>query len=99
MKVTILLQYLALLAPYRSLDAFLFYAAWSLIVINTLFYVATTLVTIFRCNPRKAIWNQVVKEAKCVDVGAAFMATAVFNIASDLMILLLPIRSVWALRI
>jgi hypothetical protein len=96
-KCAILLQYLHILAPNRTVNSFMFYGSWAVIVINTGFYLKTTLITIVICHPHDSTWNKSVKDGSCLSLVAPFMLTPPFNIASDLVIIL--IRSVWKLRI
>ncbi|KAF2832848.1 hypothetical protein CC86DRAFT_399514 [Ophiobolus disseminans] len=98
-KLAILLQYLRLLAPNRSVNRSLYFGAWIIIVLNTTFYIATTFVTIFLCRPRELIWNKFLQEGQCINQEAPIMFTALFNIISDIAILILPIKTIWGLQI
>jgi hypothetical protein len=98
-KLAILLQYLRLLAPSRTVNPFMFYGAWIIITVNTTFYIITTFISLFLCFPREMIWNKFIKEGHCINQDATIMFTALFNITSDIAILVLPVRSVWKLRI
>lgn len=61
------------------------------------FYVASTLVKIFECTPRSRIWDKSVA-GKCANVSAILNASGVFNIITDILILLVPVKSVWNLK-
>jgi hypothetical protein len=101
-KVTILLQYLRILAPNRTVNGTLWYGAWAIIAANILFYIPNFFVNIFLCNPREKIWNPILKKqpiGHCLDQRAVITAVGIFNIISDIAILILPTRSVWKLRI
>jgi hypothetical protein len=52
---------------------------------------------IFQCWPREKIWNPDV-EGRCIDAKAATLAAGIFNLISDLGILLLPIWATWHLQ-
>jgi hypothetical protein len=63
------------------------------------FYTITTLLTILACTPREKIWNKLYVGGHCMNYRAIIMSTAIFNIISDLAILLLPVQAVWKLQI
>ncbi|KAH4047460.1 hypothetical protein HBH70_147360 [Parastagonospora nodorum] len=98
-KLAILLQYLHLLAPNRTVNRFVFFGALIIMVVIAVFYITITLLSIFRCSPHEASWNRFIENAKCINLGELFIAAALFNILSDIAILLLPTRSIWVLRI
>lgn len=93
-KMSILVQYLQMFAPHRTVDKFMFWGSWSVILTSFAFYTADTFLTIFACTPRENIWNQFNPGDYCIDYHAVIFATGFFNIISDLAILLLPVRSV-----
>jgi len=64
-----------------------------------IFYVVDVPLRLFICVPREKIWNPFYQGGKCADQEALVMASASFNAASDFIILLLPIHSVWKLQI
>ncbi|KAF2804430.1 uncharacterized protein BDZ99DRAFT_481249 [Mytilinidion resinicola] len=55
-------------------------------------------VSAWACSLRKKAWNNLVP-GKCLDNNTMIMITCIWNIASDIIILGLPARSVWKLRI
>lgn len=99
LKLAILLQYLRLLAPQKTVDPFTFVAARVMIGVILVHYIISTCITAFACNPRERIWNPLVTEYKCLDNTVAILVTCLFNILSDLIILSLPTKSVWRLQI
>lgn len=64
-----------------------------------LFYFIDTIFEIVICNPREKIWNPLMTTGYCFNTNAAFQATGIFNVLSDFAILILPISSVWHLKI
>ena len=62
-----------------------------------MFYVATTFVKIWECTPRERIWNKSVP-GTCIDVSRLLNTSGSFNTITDTMILLVPVKSVWNLR-
>lgn len=97
-KTAIVLQYLQILCPTRSLNRFVFYGGWTTIISIFIFYFADIFLTLFICNPREKIWNDYVG-GTCMNYNALVLASAMFNILSDIVILLLPVKSIWQLRI
>ena len=61
------------------------------------FYLATFLVKIWECNPRERIWNRSIP-GKCVNVSSLLNASGLFNTLTDIIILLIPVKSVWNLN-
>jgi hypothetical protein len=98
-KTAIVLQYLQILCPSRTGNELIFFGGWGIIGAMFTFYICDVPLTLFICNPREKIWNDYYKGGKCMDYNALVLASALFNIFSDLVILLLPVRSVWKLRI
>ena len=94
-KLLILVQYLRIFAPTRR--GFTFWATHFLIWTNFMFYVAIFFVVIFECTPRERIWNPM-RPGTCVKINAVFISTGVWNVLSDVSILILPIRAIWLLQ-
>lgn len=98
-KVAILLQYLRLFAPKKTVNPVMFVGARAIIAITLVYYIISTSITIFACTPREKLWNPLVTEGHCLNNNIAVLFTCLFNIVSDVLILVLPARSVWRLRI
>ena len=98
-KTAILLQYLQMLAPFRTVNPLMYIGARAIILVTLVYYIISTFITIFACTPRERIWNPLVTEGHCLDNNTAVLFTCLFNIVSDIVILILPARSVWRLRI
>jgi hypothetical protein len=77
----------------------LFFGSWGVIVATFLFQAASVPLTLFICSPREKIWDSYYEGGKCMNIKAALYASAVFNIMADIVILLLPVRSVLKLQI
>ncbi|KAL8772712.1 MAG: hypothetical protein Q9194_004528, partial [Teloschistes cf. exilis] len=98
-KFALLLQYMRLLAPNRTINCTLFIGARAMIVIILVFYVIATFVQIFACSPREKIWNPLVTEGHCMNISAGGLITASFNMVSDFFIFVLPAKTFWNLQI
>ena len=73
---------------------------WTLrifMAILILFYLATFLVKIWECNPRERIWDRSIP-GKCVNVSSLLNTSGLFNTLTDIIILLIPVKSVWNLN-
>ena len=94
-KCAILSLYLRVFSPRRwsPLDT----AVRSFIVIICLFYFSITVAKICQCIPREGIWDKSVS-ATCVNLVALLDASGLFNIISDICILLVPLKGVWSLQ-
>ncbi|KAH7068960.1 hypothetical protein BKA63DRAFT_397026, partial [Paraphoma chrysanthemicola] len=60
--------------------------------------VATVFATIFQCVPLQRSWNKTV-DGTCIDSSMFWIANAVLNIATDVIVLALPVREVWKLQL
>ena len=98
-KMAVTLQYLRMFAPNRTVNPFVFYGSWIIITICTLFYITIVFLTVYACTPREKIWNRLLPGGQCLNYRATIVSTAFFNILSDIAILLLPVRTVWKMRI
>ena len=98
-KTAILLQYLSVFAPQKCMNSLMWWSARIIIIVTAVFYVLLLLIAIFACSPREAIWNPLITGAQCVDKSMLTLIDRLFNIISDIIILALPARAVWQLRI
>ena len=94
-KASILLLLARIFAPQRR--GLIYVMVHLLIWLNLVFYGAVTIVKIVQCIPRARIWDSSVT-GTCIDLTAVLKTTGIFNTASDLFILVLPIREIWKLK-
>jgi predicted secreted protein len=71
----------------------MFYGGFTTIVIMSMFYLAVFWTTLFQCSPREKICNPS-REGKCIGGVGLIVWTAIFNIVSDVVLLVLPVRSI-----
>ncbi|KAI9673626.1 MAG: hypothetical protein M1817_002263 [Caeruleum heppii] len=92
---------ISILLLYHRIFAIPSFRKWMYpcILFLVLFQVSTTLVDIFNCTPIKASWDKTLPNARCVDPPTLYMATAGINVATDIIILLIPLPLIWHLRI
>ena len=62
-----------------------------------MFYLAFFFVPIFQCSPRTKIWTPE-ESGRCLDVDALYLASASFNVISDIAMLSIPIYLIWNLQ-
>lgn len=96
-KMSILIFYLRL---GNAMDV-----SFRMAIYFVMFYVISTetiatLILIFRCNPIAASWDfSLVLTAKCLDAPKLYFSVGVVNVLSDVMILVLPVKMLWGLRL
>lgn len=61
-------------------------------------WLAGTLTSIFQCLPISSQWDPTV-HGYCINYGNLVLATGIINIITDLVIIALPIRLVWQLKL
>ena len=96
MKTTILMLYIRIFSP----------TPWSkfnigikvLIAVIDCFYTGNVFAKIFQCWPRSKIWMPST-QGTCINLPILLDVSGVFNCLSDIVILLVPIKGLWALRI
>jgi hypothetical protein len=98
-KMAILLQYLKLFAPSRSANKLMFFGSWMTMAATFIAYVVFMFWTLFYCTPRRMIWYKLIPGGKCHDVNDIILAQGAFNMASDIIILVLPTASLWQLSV
>ena len=98
-KTVILLQYQRIFAPRKSVDRVMFFSSWVLIVSIILWNFISTIIAIFACSPQEKFWNSLITYGHCLDYDIDVMLTAIFNILTDVLILILPTRAVWKLQL
>ncbi|KAF2125243.1 hypothetical protein P153DRAFT_378743 [Dothidotthia symphoricarpi CBS 119687] len=60
--------------------------------------VATIFATIFQCVPIERSWNKTI-EGSCIDSSKFWLANAILNISTDVIVLALPIREIFKLQL
>ena len=93
-KLAILLQIGNIFAPSRTR---LYWVICGLATLTVMYYFATMVARILACIPREKIWNPSVPGV-CINSAAAIVASAALNTISDIVLLILPLRSIWRLQ-
>ena len=95
-KVSIILQCLRIFAPFR-LNFVMFWASHTLIWTISIFYFTVTCLQVFACKPVAKYWDTDIP-GRCLNTISIGIATGIFNIVSDFMVLVLPQRIIWNLQ-
>ncbi|PVI05165.1 hypothetical protein DM02DRAFT_611014 [Periconia macrospinosa] len=97
LRLAIIVQIMRAFVTPRSRN-FTFWASWILIVSNVGFWATITMLEVFSCSPREKLWNPIV-EGTCINRHAYQIASAVMNMVSEMLIMLLPQRVIWGLNL
>ncbi|KAK5631089.1 hypothetical protein RRF57_006804 [Xylaria bambusicola] len=102
--VTLLLAKAAILLEWthifvvRSNRSRFYWICYSMIAINTSLYLATIFTITYACTPRERIWRRYIP-GTCINFNAFNIFITVFHLISDVLMLLLPQRVIWKLRL
>lgn len=96
LKLSILFQYLRIFVPIRTGNMVMYCGTVGLIVVNVIFYIISFFLDIAQCRPRARIWNPTIP-GTCMD-GSNVVPTAIFNVVSHFVILVLPLHRIWRLQ-
>lgn len=96
-KVSILLFYLRL---GRQNHNFFRYSTLGTIVLLSVFLAVCLVVVFVQCIPLEKYWDPIGLGSRgtCIDSTAFFYSTSAFNIATDVWILVLPVKLVWGVH-
>jgi hypothetical protein len=71
--------------------------SWIVIGFISLSTIIIQLLTVFACTPVQSFWDRDIK-GQCLDVGAIGFANSALAITQDLIILIMPMPSLWGLQ-
>jgi hypothetical protein len=60
--------------------------------------IALALALIFACSPIQKGWDPTITWGSCINRPAVYLATAIANTSSDVVLILVPLRVVWGLH-
>jgi hypothetical protein len=92
-KLSLLVVYLQL-SPQKWFRV----GAWFSIVVVTLYTSIITVLMFFHCRPVRRAFDFTIETGSCLDAGVLYMATAVSNIITDIMLFVLPTPMVLKLK-
>ena len=96
-KVSILLLYLRIFDGRHRVKTRTYISTQVVLYFNIIFYIAITVVKLFECIPRKKIWEPSTP-GTCINFYALLYVTGVFNIISDIALIVLPVVGIGALQ-
>lgn len=94
-KLSILMLYRRIFVPPRR--SIFNITLRSLECLIILFYISTSIVKIAQCIPREKILNRTLP-GTCINVSNLLNTSGMFNFITDILILLIPVKSVWKLH-
>jgi len=99
-SVTMCFSKLSILLLYRRLFPISnFTKRWWVVTGFTVAYsIGGAFASLFQCSPLTSAWSLTVKADYCINTEKFYTANAALNVASDIMILILPIPIVWGLN-
>ncbi|KAI1824605.1 hypothetical protein F4861DRAFT_505642 [Xylaria intraflava] len=99
LKISILLQWLRIFVPRGTVKGFFYWISHALIWINALLYTSTMISVFASCKPFSRLWDKTVPGVCNVNRDLVDLISAAANLASDIIILILPQRAIWKLHI
>lgn len=97
LKSAILLDLLHLFVP-RGTKGRLWWAIQITLWLNNLYYTSVIVIEISRCKPQRKNWDPTVAGTCASWTGAWLLISGVLNLASDIVILVLPQEVIWSLH-
>lgn len=95
-KVTVLVQLMRIFVPLKR--GLVYRIIQTLIWLNISFYLANVLSVILQCSPVPKAWNASI-QGHCVNTNLNLIVTGTINVISDVLILLLPLWTIWHLKL
>jgi len=74
------------------------YTLYVLAFIISGYSLALSLALIFACSPLQKSWDGTILGGSCINRPAVYLATAITNTVSDIVLILIPVKIVWGLR-
>lgn len=100
-KLTINLTKTSILLLYRRIfiQQWFCYSCNTMICIVLAYCIATTVASIFQCTPVPLAWDKSIHHGTCISMIKNWYANAGFAIATDVLILGLPMQPIWTSRL
>ncbi|KAI0549814.1 hypothetical protein F4679DRAFT_584280 [Xylaria curta] len=97
LKPAVLLEWSRTFVPRGTHNAF-WWTCHILLVVNVLFYGSIKIASNLSCQPHNKIWDKTV-QGTCLNEGILWTAYSCLNLVSDIIILILPQRVIWGLKL
>lgn len=98
LKIAIMLEWLHIFVPRRTLNKTFFWVSCTMITLNIMYYAAAIVSVQFYCIPREKIWDRWLP-GQCLDRKSLDTSTGCFNVLFDIILLLMPQRVIWKLQL
>ncbi|PSN69611.1 hypothetical protein BS50DRAFT_618648 [Corynespora cassiicola Philippines] len=95
-KISILLQMIRIFIPCKRTPSW--YAMVIFTWFNTIWFIGAELSSIFQCSPIKTVWHPEIR-GQCINLVVRALMSGVFNIISDITMLVLPMFWISRLRL
>jgi hypothetical protein len=96
-KTAILLEWIRIFVPRGTRNKF-FWICHIVMWANNIFYTVAIINVNLVCTPQAAIWMRWLRGGQCMDRMALDLSSSCINLVFDLIILFLPQRVIWRLR-
>jgi len=96
LKTAILLEWARLFVPPGRRNSF-YWTCRITTAINIGYYTAGIVASALTCTPHEKIWNTSLP-GQCLNTAAFFITNASLNLVSDIIVLVLPHKVIWNLR-
>ncbi|CAH0022160.1 unnamed protein product [Clonostachys rhizophaga] len=96
-KIAILLEWLRIFVPTGTRGWF-WRISWSLLALVSMYYIGAILTLVFSCIPHEKIWYTTMP-GRCSDTSVIFITSASMNLVSDVVMLILPQKKIWGLKL
>ncbi|EER27805.1 hypothetical protein CPC735_031410 [Coccidioides posadasii C735 delta SOWgp] len=94
LKISILLSYLRFLTTRTSR-----FITWAMVGVMVAWFIAYEVIMLLNCIPLQDYWDNPTPDAKCIDEFGKLFSSAITNFVTDFVVLLLPIPTLWTLRL
>ncbi|RYC64117.1 hypothetical protein CHU98_g2087 [Xylaria longipes] len=95
-KTAVLLEWTRIFVPSGTRTIF-WWTCQIVMWVNMLYYTTGVIISAISCSPHEKIWHPTIP-GRCFNTKAFFISNAALNLASDIIILALPQRVIWTLK-
>ncbi|CAI6342238.1 unnamed protein product [Periconia digitata] len=95
-KTSILIEWSRIFVPGGIRNRF-WWTCYITAAITVVFYITSTFLNIFMCNPRQKSWDRTVP-GMCLRIGTVYLVTSSMSLVSSVMIFILPQPVIWSLQ-
>ncbi|KAI0965589.1 hypothetical protein F4678DRAFT_485233 [Xylaria arbuscula] len=97
LKAAILLDWIRIFVP-RGTRNYFYWIGTIVLVLHTTFCAAWIIAENLSCTPHRKIWDITVWQGRCIDLKLLYVPVAAINLLADIIILILPQRTIWTLH-